>query len=179
MLLTTPRLRICSLTPSDAPTFFTYRSHPDVVRYQNLSPERLEDAASFIAKTLGADFEVPGTWCQLGIRLLETDELIGDLGLHRIDTAQAEIGFTIAPPHQRKGYAHEATRAILSHLFDTLELHRVIASLDPNNTASKALLERLGFRQEAHHRQSYWFRGQWVDDVICAVLRSEWNPHTP
>jgi RimJ/RimL family protein N-acetyltransferase len=51
----------------------------------------------------------------------------------------------------------------------------VFASVDPRNHASIALLRRVGMRQEAHFRQSLWWRGEWVDDVIFAVLQSEWK----
>ena len=102
---------------------------------------------------------------------------MGDLGAQRLGHSpeQAEIGFTIAPSHQRRGLATEAARALLSHLFDDLGLHRVTASVDPDNLASRALIERLGMRQEAHHVKSYWFKGGWVDDVVYAMLRTEWS----
>ena len=43
----------------------------------------------------------------------------------------------------------------------------------------RALLERLGMRREAHHVRSYWFRGAWVDDVVYAMLRTEWSNARP
>jgi RimJ/RimL family protein N-acetyltransferase len=56
-----------------------------------------------------------------------------------------------------------------------LDTHRVFASVDPRNTASMALFEHLGMRPEAHFRQSLWFKGDWVDDVVFAILKSEWR----
>jgi len=50
----------------------------------------------------------------------------------------------------------------------------LIGSVDPRNTASMALCRSLGLRQEAHHVESYRFRGEWVDDVIFALLAREW-----
>jgi RimJ/RimL family protein N-acetyltransferase len=37
------------------------------------------------------------------------------------------------------------------------------------------MLRGLGMRQEAHHRESLWLQGEWVDDVIFAVLAQEWQ----
>ena len=37
-----------------------------------------------------------------------------------------------------------------------------------------ALLRRVGMRQEAHFRESLWFKGEWADDVVFAILQSEW-----
>jgi RimJ/RimL family protein N-acetyltransferase len=53
-------------------------------------------------------------------------------------------------------------------------MHRLSASVDADNLRSLALLERLGWRREAHHRRSEWFKGAWCDDVIHAQLRDEW-----
>jgi len=38
-----------------------------------------------------------------------------------------------------------------------------------------AMLLALGMRQEAHHRESLWLHGEWVDDVVFALLASEWR----
>jgi hypothetical protein len=63
------------------------------------------------------------------------------------------------------------------HVFGELGRHRIHASVDPRNLASMTMLRALGMRQEAHHRESLWLRGEWVDDVIFAMLASEWPPH--
>ena len=85
---------------------------------------------------------------------------------------------TLAPEFQRQGYAAEAFRALLSYLFGTMGKHRVFGSVDPANTASIALVRRVGMRQEAHLVKSLWFRGDWVDDVIFALLEEEWDLQT-
>ncbi len=72
----------------------------------------------------------------------------------------------------------EAVRAVLDLAFHQLRLHRVSASVDADNLASLALLERLGLRREAHFRRSEWFKGAWVDDIVHAVLRDEWLART-
>lgn len=52
--------------------------------------------------------------------------------------------------------------------------HRIVVSVDPRNTASLRLIERIGFRKEAHFKKSYYLRGEWVDDIIYAKLKEEW-----
>jgi RimJ/RimL family protein N-acetyltransferase len=70
--------------------------------------------------------------------------------------------------------------ALLDYLFTVLNKHRVFASVDPRNEASMALLRSVGMRQEAHFRQSLFWKGEWVDDVVLGLLRSEWKyPSTP
>ena len=74
-----------------------------------------------------------------------------------------------------RGYGWWALRAVLEYVFDRLGKRRVYGSVDPRNVRSLALLERAGLRREAHFRESLWFKGAWADDVICAMLVSEWR----
>lgn len=167
MTLHTERLRLEPLQPEDAPRLLDYRRN---CPYQSWEPRDLQDAHDFIVQ---ASADTPGGWHQLGLRLRESDLLVGDLGVC-VQDRQAEFGITLAPECRGKGLAAEALRALLGHLFGTLGLHRVHASVDPRNHASVALLERLGMRREAVFRESLWFRGAWVDDLVYALLASEW-----
>jgi RimJ/RimL family protein N-acetyltransferase len=78
------------------------------------------------------------------------------------------------PGHQKCGYATEALEALLRYVFESLGKHRVSATTDAENHAATALFLRLGFRQEAHHREHLWFKGHWGSEFIFALLRSEW-----
>ena len=175
-IILTDRLIINELVSSDAPHLFAYRSHPDVTRFQSWLPSSVADAEQFIAQNARTTFDHPGSWYQLAIRLHNTRELSGDIGLHFVgDGQQTEIGFTISPTHQRKGFGQEAVSSVLTHLFETLRKHRVFASVDPRNHGSLALLQKVGMRQEAHFRESLFWKGEWVDDIVFAILRREWS----
>lgn len=173
--LLTSRLRIEPLRLDDAAAMFAYRSNAEVARYQGWIPTSVEEVEAFLRKQLDAELGRRDSWTQLAIRPREEQTLLGDLGLHfTANKDEAELGVSIAPPHQKKGYAAEALRAALELLFGPLAQHRVFGSVDPRNAASVRLLEALGMRREAHFRQSLWFRGEWVDDVIYALLAEEW-----
>ena len=175
-LATTPRLLVRALVDSDSEAVFEYRALPEVSRYQFWGPRSVDEVRARVASMPDAATATPGEWVAFGLTLRDTGQLIGDC-CYRITLAEsqtAEIGITLAPAFQGRGFASEAVRALLGHLFDTREFHRVIASVDPRNAASIALLGRIGMRQEAHFRESCWFKGTWVDDVIFAVLRREW-----
>jgi len=174
--LTTERLNLTPLVPADAEALFAYRSLPDVTRFQTWEPRSVDDAAVFLSALEGVEFDTPGTWFQLGIHERGSGRLIGDLGVHVLeDGRQVEIGFTLDPAFQRRGLGAEAVVGLLDHLFGSLGKHRVFASVDPRNAASVHLLERVGMRREAHFRQSLLFKGEWTDDVVFAVLASEWS----
>ena len=114
---------------------------------------------------------------RFAIALKETGRLIGGVGLDGStgdDSEEPALGYWLGEPYWGNGYAREAVRALLDFLFCTLGAHRVHASIDPRNIASAALLRSLGMRQEAHFRESFKMRGEWVDDVIFALLAQEW-----
>jgi RimJ/RimL family protein N-acetyltransferase len=87
-----------------------------------------------------------------------------------------QIGF-ISPETQAifgRGYAAEAATAVLELAFGRLGLHRVFAELDPRNVASIRLCSRLGMRHEAEFLENMWFKGEWADTGVYAVLAREW-----
>ncbi|TAL91737.1 MAG: N-acetyltransferase [Rhodanobacter sp.] len=173
MKLATARLQIDALRPADAEGLFTCRADPAVARYQGWCPADVAAAREFI----DAQLQQPSSgWFQRAIRLRESGALIGDLGvcLPRDPQDSVEFGVSIAPAYQGHGYASEALRAMFVFVFGQLGRHRIHASVDPRNLASMAMLRALGMRQEAHHRESLWLRGEWVDDVIFALLDHEW-----
>ncbi len=176
------RLRFERLTQADAEGLFQYRSHPQVTRWQPWAPEEPAEARAYIFENQKVAMNSQGQWVQLGVYLREDGQLIGDCGIHflRNQLTQVEVGITIAPPWQKQGYGTESLHALLQYLFDVLQKYRVIASVDPENAASVAMLEKVGMRKEAHHVRSYWFRGRWVDDVVFAMLVEEWRDlHAP
>jgi RimJ/RimL family protein N-acetyltransferase len=176
--IVTPRLVLRRLETTDSEAVYRYRIDPQVSRFQSWRPLSVEDTHQFIEGLASVNPDTPGTWFQLAIILREPGLLIGDCGLHfpAEETRQAEVGITLAPEYQGKGYAAEALTAVLDYLFITLGKHRVYASVDPRNRPSLALLERLGMRKEGHFRESLWFKGEWADDVVYAILDQEWRP---
>jgi RimJ/RimL family protein N-acetyltransferase len=89
--------------------------------------------------------------------------------------ATGEIGYVLHPAHTGRGYATEAIRALLPLAFDELRLHRLFARLDARNSASAKVCRRLGMRQEAHLRENEWFKGEWTDEIVFALLAHEWR----
>ena len=175
--ITTERLALRNLEANDGPRVFSYHRHPEVARFQSWGTESVDVVQTYIRSLAAVEPGTPGKWYQVGIYLLDGGKLIGDCGFRvpEAKSAQAEVGMTLAPEFQGKGYATEALRALLDYLFMTLKKHRVFGSVDPRNVSSIRLLERVGMRKEGHMVKSLWFRGEWVDDVIYAMLEEEWT----
>ena len=175
-VLRTPRLCLRPLTPADIPAIASYRDDPEVARHQSWERYSEGDARALVEEMLGRRPGTPGQWFQWGITRAADGLLLGDCGLKILgdEPRLGQIGYTLGRAHQRQGFATEAVRAVLDLAFRQQGLHRVSASVDADNLASLALLERLGLRREAHFRRSEWFKGAWVDDIIHAILRDEW-----
>lgn len=177
--LATARLVVRRFAAADASALAVYRSDPAVARYQAWDcPYPLEDARKFVASLEGLAPGTPGTWFQFAVALAGTGSLVGDVALRtsRSDPRQAEVGFTVASAHQRKGYAAEAVAAVLDYAFGRLAMQRVFSITDARNLRAQRLLERLGLRREVEFSDSTWFKGEWAREVLYAKLASEHRP---
>nr|WP_170164369.1 GNAT family protein [Mobilisporobacter senegalensis] len=171
----TNRLFIRTLGMQDRDDFFRYRSMPEIFKYQSWQPKDIGEIEEFIKENIEICPNTSNTWMQLAI-CLEDGQLIGDMGIHFMeDDYQVEIGYTLSTEFQGNGYAREAVSAIIDYLFYELKKHRITASVDPDNTKSIKLLEKVGFRKEAHFIKSFRMNNQWYDDCVYAVLADEWN----
>lgn len=179
MELETKRLIIRPISENDREELFYYRSDKEANKYQGWIPESIKDVDVFIDKA-SQQLDVPETWFQLVLVDKIEQRIIGDIGVHFLDKAnrQVEIGCTLNKGFQNKGYATEAVERVLDFLFVDLKKHRVITSIDPDNKSSIRLVERIGFRKEAHFIESLYLNGKWVDDLVYAILEREWRPRS-
>lgn len=174
--LTTSRLTLRRLEPTDAAAVHAYRSLPEVSQFQSWEPATPAEVVALVEGMPAENPLTPGAWFQIAITTRDRGNLVGDCGLHprEDDPRQVEIGITVAPTWQGQGFATETLRAMLRYLFTQTDTHRVFCSVDPRNEPSRKLLQKLGLRQEAHLIESLWIKGQWVDDIILAMLKREW-----
>jgi RimJ/RimL family protein N-acetyltransferase len=176
LLIETDRLRIRNLVISDLVRFHSYRSNPEVTKYQGFDVFTLDQATAFIRENAERKFGIAGQWVQYGIEDKATGNLIGDcaIKLNENDTRLGEIGVTISPEEQKRGYAKEVLTAILNFLFNLKDFHRVTETVDAENAASIQLLRSLGFRQEGHFIENIYFKGKWGSEYQFAMLKREW-----
>ncbi len=135
VLLSTPRLTLRRFHSDDAAALAAYRSDPEVARYQSwAAPVSVESAQTLVAEFADGDPQRPGCF-QYGVECEHV--LIGDIGVNLHENGmQAEIGFTLAPAYQGRGYATEAVRSVVEYPFAGQGLHRVSAECDARNLRS-------------------------------------------
>jgi [ribosomal protein S5]-alanine N-acetyltransferase len=166
--LTTERLVLCPVTAADHPALLAHWTLPDVRRFlfdgaalsaAEVSKTIEESARDFAAGGYGiwlirehrrADAGRPdAAGTELAVSglagpELAGPELAGTVGLRPLDDTGLEIFYSLAPGSWGRGYATEAARAVLGHALGTLGLPEVLAEVDEGNTASVAVVKRLG-----------------------------------
>ena len=90
----------------------------------------------------------------------------------------AYLGYEAFVPFDGRGYMTEGLSLVLRHGFRALGLHRIEANIQPDNTRSIALAERLGFRREGYSPRYLKIGGRWRDHVRYALLAEEFGSAT-
>jgi RimJ/RimL family protein N-acetyltransferase len=172
--LPTQRLSIQSLSMADIDAFVSYRKDPEVARFQSWDPSYSRaDAEKLIRSQEDVDFPLAGDWLQLGVHLVETGQLVGDLALHNTGTYKTfEIGFTFSREHQGKGYAAEAAKRLIDYLFEEKSAKAIFATPDSRNLRSINLLTRLGFENQEAKGWTEQFKGETVRVEYFELFRN-------
>jgi RimJ/RimL family protein N-acetyltransferase len=175
--LTTPRLRLRPLVPGDAASMWPEMSDPEVSRWMAWDAHReLQQTEAFVAHELarreagrGVTFAVLENGDFRGIV-----SLIGLMHTHRALTYnRAELAYWLGRAHRGRGLATEAGTAVLRFGFGLLVLHKVQVGHFGANTASRALIQRLGFRHVGIQRQEFSKDGVWHDHYLYEMLDEE------
>lgn len=100
----------------------------------------------------------------------------GVVGFAGVDWANRTtgIGYWLAEDRQGRGTMTRAVAALVDHAFETFELNRVEIRVAVENRRSRAIPERLGFRQEAVFRRSQAVGGSHLDMAIYSIVPEDW-----
>lgn len=103
----------------------------------------------------------------------EDDALVGGVTLSNIRRGVAQaasLGYWAGERYAGKGYITAAVRSVVRHAFEDLDLHRVEAACQPDNMASRRVLEKAGFAQEGVARAYLKINGAWRDHLLFAIV---------
>jgi ribosomal-protein-serine acetyltransferase len=100
----------------------------------------------------------------------------GSIGLYKIDFFNriARIGYWIDEDYEGRGLITQGARRLIDHAFNVLRLNRIEIRCAPDNLASRAVPQRLGFTEEGLHRQVLAIHGGFQDLIMYAMLADEW-----
>jgi RimJ/RimL family protein N-acetyltransferase len=175
--LQTERLELRPYEPSDLADLRDMHGRPEVVRYLYWDVQSDEQLRRTLETKLGRRaLRGEGDGLNLVGVVRETGAVVGEAALVWVSEVHqtGEVGFVVKPDFQGNGYAREMGTEMLRLAFDELGLHRVVGRLDARNTASAAVLERLGMRREAHLVDNEWVKGEWCSELDYALLADEW-----
>lgn len=155
-MLKTQRLWLRNLQQEDIPAIHAWRNDPDCFRYQRWEDTSLPAAEAYVrafgnSRFLSKEEEQHYAICGGG-------EIVGDLSYFYTEEDRCvTLGITIAPKHQRKGYAREILEAVTAAVQNAYPKLDIVALIDRENTPSISLFESLGFCREcyAEKLQSY------------------------
>jgi len=169
--LETDRLQLRNVAPKDRDIIYDYRNHPICAQYQRGQTKDPEGIATLVEKRKE---DVLGTEepCFVAVALKETDELVGEIVVMPVENTFS-FGYTFSYRHHRKGYAFEALSALMKELHERYSDWEFICFTDPENVASMALLEKLGYKDMGYlpTKDSQVF-GKWITAVTEAEIAS-------
>ena len=135
--------------------------------------QTVDGTAEFVRKSIKQEADDDG----FQVAVIVDGAIAGVLG-HEVDRENrtTTIGYWLAEDQQGRGLMTAAVKRLLEHAFDELRLNRVGIEVAPNNPRSRALAERLGFREEGVLREAERFADDdYRDLVLYSMLASEWS----
>jgi RimJ/RimL family protein N-acetyltransferase len=167
----TDHLVLRFLSEADLPALYDMFSQPEVTRY--LSWPRWTDRSQAADAGDTGSYRT-GSGLQLGIeqRTATRSRCVHLFHFHAA-SRRARMGYVLGRPYWGSGYMHEALHALVRYAFQTLDLNRLEADIDPRNQASARTLERLGFQKEGHLRERWIVNGEISDTWLYGLLRRD------
>ena len=170
----TSRLELRPVAAQDLPDLLEVNGDPEVTRFLPYDAWRsLADAEAWLARMEA--MVAAGTGQVQAIVRRADGKVIGDLLLFKYDegSARVELGYVLGRAYWREGFMREAVAAACSAAFDELGMRRIEAEVNPENSASCNLLERVGFTLEGLSRQRWCAKGVAYDTRLYGWLASD------
>ena len=175
--LETERLLLRDAQLTDADAIDRYAADLEVVRYLVWGPNSPERTREVLEHRVTEQQTDPARR-ELELLIVEkaSGEVVGGAGLRIADSddLDANLGYVLARSKWGQGIVTEACQKLLDVAFGWLGLHRVWASADADNVASRRVLEKLGLRCEAHFLQNQRVKGHYRDTLIYALTEAEY-----
>ena len=176
-VLETERCLLREITLDNLDDLFRLLSNPDVSRYLGRHPLTSLDEVIKRIHVCQTTFQ-EHTGVHWAITSREQGQVIGTCVLWKIDTVhcRGELGYILTPEWWGQGIIPEVSSAIMSFGFTQMGLHSIEAHIDPANTGSRRVLEKLGFVQEGHFHENFYnpVTETFVDTAVFSLLKSAW-----
>lgn len=168
------RIALRDFTMQDLDAVHVYASDREVSRYMTWGPNDRAATESFLRATLARAEASPRTVYEVAV-LAASGALVGGAHIAILDAThrRGEIGYVLRRDVWGQGLGTEIARLLCRFGFEKLHLHRIEATCDPQNIASRRVLEKAGMRPEGVRRDDFFVRGVWRDSLLLATLESD------
>ena len=163
------------LRASDAPSLFALLTTEEVSRFISPPPSTVEGFERFISWTLRQ--RAAGTYACFAVTVVGYDTAIGIFQVRSMEPGfeTAEWGFAIGSAFWGTGLFQEGAGLVLDFAFDTIGVHRLEARAAVKNGRGNGALQKLGAVQECRLRNSFLKDGHYIDQVLYAMLDTDWR----
>lgn len=175
-VLETNRLVLRQIEKDDASSILIYLSDKEVMKYYGLEPfKTIKEALSEISWY--RSIRNKRTGIRWGITLKGKNEIIGSCGFFNMipQHYRTEIGYELHRNYWRQGIASEALEAIVRYGFESMNIQRMEALIEPLNISSQRLAEKQGFLREGLLRSYEFTRDKFDDLYMYALLKQEFD----
>jgi ribosomal-protein-serine acetyltransferase len=133
----------------------------------------VDDTKAFIRRSLERFAKQDGFQCGI----FEDGKLVGGIGHLYVNWSakKTEVGYWLAEQAQGRGIMTRAVIAMMNHAFDVYGMNRFEIHCATGNQRSRAIPERLGFKDEGTLREAGWLYDHFVDHVVYSILAREWK----
>lgn len=113
----------------------------------------------------------------LAIIDLSNDQCVGEAVLNAWSPADRSCNYRIliGPEGRGRGFGSEATSLVIDYAFENTNLNRISLDVLAFNPRARRAYEKAGFGYEGTSREAFRFDGEYIDDVLMAILRSDWK----
>lgn len=134
---------------------------------------KTDDSKTFIERTRIRYAKDEGYW--LGI--WDGNELVGSIGYLYIDqeNKKTEIGYWLGKEYEGKGIITKSIKVLINYAFDELQLNKIEVGVARDNTRSRAIPEKLGFKREGELRDYEYINGKFLDRIMYGLKADEWR----
>jgi [ribosomal protein S5]-alanine N-acetyltransferase len=170
----TKRLNVRPYRKSDLVALHGLYADAENLRYWNALPDAdIEQTRKALRWHIAY---MPSHYAMWAIEEKKDGRLIGMINYHRRDRREkrVDVGWLILPKFQGRGLMTEAACALVRHLFDDLDVHKVEALIRAENKPSIALARRLGFRREGGPIRDRWrVAGRWHSVMLYGLIAGQ------
>jgi len=149
----TMRLILREYDQNDLESVHQYCHDPEVLKYMLWGPNSRHDTRQFIDMAISESTQFPRSVYNLAIIEKSSGKLIGGISLSH-HQGEGEIGWILNRRTWKKGYGTEAAQAMIQFGFESLELNRILATCDTENTGSSRVMEKCGMIQIEVQKQT-------------------------